>query len=170
MPLPFYFHRMSPRNYTFFFESAGELRIIILSRRKRGSKIDHITKDLPRGDKKPKKKEEKKQKQTVPDKQNQPISDKTRQLGAPDGCGKKGETLSSCHFPQLLFLPCLTKSCRNTRGDSIKDNSIPMIPNNPSSQGNKGVDTLHKHISRAIVNHLPPTRKRHRTRCRSQIL
>jgi hypothetical protein len=33
-----------------------------------------------------------------------------------------------------LFLPCLTKSCRNTRGESIKDNSIPVIPNNPGSR------------------------------------
>jgi hypothetical protein len=46
----------------FFLESAGELHIIILSRRKRGSKIDQSTKDLPGGDKKPKKKEEKKTK------------------------------------------------------------------------------------------------------------
>jgi hypothetical protein len=46
----------------FFLESAGELRIIILSRRKRGSKIDHSTKDLPGGDKKTKEKRREKTK------------------------------------------------------------------------------------------------------------
>jgi hypothetical protein len=44
---------------SFFLESAGELRIIILSRRKRGSKIDQSTKDLPRGDKETKEKKRK---------------------------------------------------------------------------------------------------------------
>jgi hypothetical protein len=46
----------------FFLESAGELRIIILNRRKRGSKIDHSTKDLPGGDKKTKEKRREKNK------------------------------------------------------------------------------------------------------------
>jgi hypothetical protein len=104
---------MKAHRTPFFLESAGELRIIILSRRKRGSKIDPSTKT-------PLRRFKTKEKKTIHNKQIQPYN---RQLGAPDGCGKKGETLNSCHFPQLLFLPCLTKSCGNTRGNSIKDNS-----------------------------------------------
>jgi hypothetical protein len=54
----------------FFLESAGELRIIILSRGKRGSKIDHSTKDLPGGDKKTKEKKKRKKKQEQADPEN----------------------------------------------------------------------------------------------------
>jgi hypothetical protein len=57
-------------SFFFFLESAGELRIIILSRRKRGSKIDHSTKDLPGGKKTKEKRREKKQKQEQTDPEN----------------------------------------------------------------------------------------------------
>jgi hypothetical protein len=55
-------HSLRPRMTFFFLESAGELHIIILSRRKRGSKIDQSTKDLPGGDKKTKEKRREKNK------------------------------------------------------------------------------------------------------------
>ena len=134
-PLPLrYFLLNKLIHKLFIFENAGELRIIILRRKKGARALQHTPHTTPHNS-------EITEITFAPDKDKRRPNTITKLTTKERGC-QGGQTLGSCYTPQPALFSSKGESSSKVGGNSIKNATIPVIPKSPSTKHNKRVETF----------------------------